>query len=366
MSEATLARAQEPFFTTKGIGKGTGLGLPVNRTELYETVWLIPLTALAPRFGISDVALKNTCRKFNIPVPPRGYWAKLQAGKPAIKIALPPRAAGMDNEVIVGGRNRHWYRQPTNEEILGPLPELSSFPEDIALVRDRVRKIIGKVSVARALTALHPAIQRLIAEDEARRQRRANASFSFSWEAPVFDSPFEQRRLRLLNALFLAVARCGGKPNVGGREAREISITVHQTSVPISLDRPSAGRKGAGAGAAARDQLRLAIRAGFNSDPERASWQDGEGSRLERFIQEIAVEVVTSAEIGYRKNSVFAFEWRDQRKAQLEEDIRNRQLRSNAKCTNTGSDLSRPGSIALLMKRFRCDERWTSALMLMP
>jgi len=27
MSEATLARATEPFFTTKGIGKGTGLGL---------------------------------------------------------------------------------------------------------------------------------------------------------------------------------------------------------------------------------------------------------------------------------------------------------------------------------------------------
>ena len=27
MNEATLARAQEPFFTTKGIGKGTGLGL---------------------------------------------------------------------------------------------------------------------------------------------------------------------------------------------------------------------------------------------------------------------------------------------------------------------------------------------------
>jgi CheY-like chemotaxis protein len=27
MDEATLARAQEPFFTTKGVGKGTGLGL---------------------------------------------------------------------------------------------------------------------------------------------------------------------------------------------------------------------------------------------------------------------------------------------------------------------------------------------------
>lgn len=27
MSQETLARATEPFFTTKGIGKGTGLGL---------------------------------------------------------------------------------------------------------------------------------------------------------------------------------------------------------------------------------------------------------------------------------------------------------------------------------------------------
>ncbi len=29
MDEATLARAMEPFFTTKGVGKGTGLGLPM-------------------------------------------------------------------------------------------------------------------------------------------------------------------------------------------------------------------------------------------------------------------------------------------------------------------------------------------------
>jgi CheY-like chemotaxis protein len=29
MDEQTLARATEPFFTTKGIGKGTGLGLPM-------------------------------------------------------------------------------------------------------------------------------------------------------------------------------------------------------------------------------------------------------------------------------------------------------------------------------------------------
>ena len=29
MDEETLQRATEPFFTTKGVGKGTGLGLPM-------------------------------------------------------------------------------------------------------------------------------------------------------------------------------------------------------------------------------------------------------------------------------------------------------------------------------------------------
>ena len=231
----------------------------------------------------------------------------------------------MDDEVVVGGGNRHWYGQLTNEEILGPLPEPPSFPEDVALVRDRVSKIIGKVSVARALTARHPAIEHLIAEDEARRKKQLNASYAYSWEAPVFDSPFEQRRLRFLNALFLAVARCGGKPEVRGREAREISLTVHQARVALSLDRPPARRRKAAQAAPGPQRLRFAILAGYDRE-ERASWQEGEGDRLERFIQEIAVEVVTSAEISYRESSVNVFEWRVRRKAQLEEDARNREL----------------------------------------
>jgi hypothetical protein len=132
----------------------------------------------------------------------------------------------MDDEVVIGGRNLHWSYRLTDEEILGPLPEPPSFPEDIALVRDRVRKIIGKVGVPKALTAKHPAIARLIAQGDARRQKQLTASHTFSWDKPVFEGPFEQRRLRFLNAVFLAAARCGGKPRVGGREAREVRIVV--------------------------------------------------------------------------------------------------------------------------------------------
>ena len=126
--------------------------------------------------------------------------------------------------------------------------------------------------------------------------------------------------------MFLALAKSGGKPEVRGREAREISVAVHQTQVALALDRPAAGRrKAAQGGPPGSDQLCFAIHAGYDRE-ERASWQDGEGGKLEQFIQEIAVEVVTSAEISYRESRVHQFEWRAKRKAQLEEDARNREL----------------------------------------
>lgn len=199
------------------------------------------------------------------------------------------------------------------------------------MVRDRVRAAIGKVTVARVMTARHPAIARLLAQDDARRQKQATATYAFSWENPIFDSPFEQRRLRFLNALFLAVAKCGRKPELTGREARDISIKVHQTRVPVSLDRPPAGRNSSRGGKqedAGIDRLHFAIRAPYDRDREQLSWQDGEGGRLESLIQDIAIEIVTAAEVNYRERCVRDFEWRVQRKAQLEEEAREQQLQA--------------------------------------
>lgn len=38
---------------------------------------------------LSNVALKKICKRLNIPVPPRGYWAKLKAGGKVKTITLP-------------------------------------------------------------------------------------------------------------------------------------------------------------------------------------------------------------------------------------------------------------------------------------
>ena len=61
-----------------------------SRRELYEQVWSTPMIKLAKQYGLSDRGLAKICKKHNIPCPPRGYWAKLQAGKKVKKIPLPP------------------------------------------------------------------------------------------------------------------------------------------------------------------------------------------------------------------------------------------------------------------------------------
>ncbi|CAN5505302.1 hypothetical protein BH10PSE11_BH10PSE11_13420 [soil metagenome] len=61
----------------------------MTRDHLYAMIWDKPVIHVAKRFGISDVALRKICKKHDIPLPPLGYWAKLQHGKRVIKTPLP-------------------------------------------------------------------------------------------------------------------------------------------------------------------------------------------------------------------------------------------------------------------------------------
>ncbi len=58
-----------------------------EREKLYKEVWKEPMTTLATRYGISDVALRKHCLKMNIPLPKSGHWTKVKLGK---KISIPP------------------------------------------------------------------------------------------------------------------------------------------------------------------------------------------------------------------------------------------------------------------------------------
>jgi hypothetical protein len=65
------------------------MAIELTREQLYERVWSTPVTQLAQEFGLSDVGVAKACRKMKIPVPSRGYWAKIQAGQHPPKTPLP-------------------------------------------------------------------------------------------------------------------------------------------------------------------------------------------------------------------------------------------------------------------------------------
>ena len=59
-----------------------------KRVELYNEVWKDPVSTVAKKYGISDVGLRKHLERYDIPVPPRGYWEKIRAGQKVKKTPL--------------------------------------------------------------------------------------------------------------------------------------------------------------------------------------------------------------------------------------------------------------------------------------
>jgi hypothetical protein len=75
--------------------------LKLTREELYGLVWAKPMTEVARDFQISDRAMAKVCAKKQVPVPPRGYWAKKNAGMIVPKPPLPEFVVKPPKEVKV-------------------------------------------------------------------------------------------------------------------------------------------------------------------------------------------------------------------------------------------------------------------------
>jgi hypothetical protein len=72
------------------VGEGLRVATPsrcYDRETLYNQVWSQPVQVVARSYSVSGVALAKTCRKLQIPVPPRGYWARIRTGQ---KVRRPP------------------------------------------------------------------------------------------------------------------------------------------------------------------------------------------------------------------------------------------------------------------------------------
>lgn len=52
-----------------------------SKEELAKLLWEMPTTEIAKKLNVSDKAVSNWAKRYNLPKPPRGYWAKLRAKK---------------------------------------------------------------------------------------------------------------------------------------------------------------------------------------------------------------------------------------------------------------------------------------------
>src|SRR5262245_9869072 len=64
----------------------------LTREELYDLVWSKRIRDAAESVSMSHTGLYKICRRHLVPMPPRGYWSRLQAGRPMPKIPLAPDA----------------------------------------------------------------------------------------------------------------------------------------------------------------------------------------------------------------------------------------------------------------------------------
>jgi hypothetical protein len=61
------------------------------------------VSEIAARIGISDVGLAKACRRVDIPLPSRGYWARVSSGQPIARDPLPPSPAGLPEVIRITG-----------------------------------------------------------------------------------------------------------------------------------------------------------------------------------------------------------------------------------------------------------------------
>lgn len=188
-----------------------------DREKLYEEIWREPVTTVAKRYGVSDVALHKACKRLNVPMPPRGYWAKVQAGQALEKTPL--HKTDGPKTII-----RH-IAEAVVDASTAEAPERFSFlPEE---ERAKAIQICDAVEVQEKLLKPHLLIKQDKELRVDKRRKEREAELSYGWERPRYGyeywQEFDKKLLCLaipkdefhraycfLNAIFHAIEDLGG------------------------------------------------------------------------------------------------------------------------------------------------------------
>ncbi len=180
-----------------------------NRDELYKEVWAEPVQRVAERYGVSGNAIAKVCRKMNIPVPGRGYWAKKDSGQHVTQKPLPP----MKNVPEL------WKPEPSPKT--PPLPPDPEFDEI-----DR-RMAAGDFDPPATRSKRHPLVERakeILSSSSGESSLRRVRVYGQDTINVRVSKPVRSRALNIFNLLSEVAEKIGGSVHLTTKWSTKVTV----------------------------------------------------------------------------------------------------------------------------------------------
>ncbi len=202
-----------------------------RRDDLFKQVWAEPMRDVARRYGISDVALKKTCRRLRVPVPDAGHWNKLPDRRDPPP-SLPPLPDGESSEITV-----HRYV---------PVPaEVAPLPASVQAIVNRERTPAAAIAVSGTLTSPHPlvaATKRALTKARPDAEGMLHVPHDQTGLDVRVSAPQLDRLMRIMDALVKALAarglqvRVAGSPPTRGHELQAARDQEPSSATRVLVD----------------------------------------------------------------------------------------------------------------------------------
>ena len=200
---------------------------PLNRKMLYDLVWKKPMVDVAKEYGLSDRGLAKLCERNSIPVPPRGYWARKNAGQKVIKpplIVVDPK----EPETVILLKRANTEKESSSKENSEP-----KLPIEIQEAIERESLPLNFVKVPKTLSNPHPIVAKWIEKEE----RELNNYKKYGgWSEPSKITSLERRRRRIISTILKALEIRGFKAELELEYDRSIAIIYERDRIWFSIE----------------------------------------------------------------------------------------------------------------------------------
>lgn len=288
---------------------------------------------LCKEFGLSGRGLGKLCERWKIPVPPRGYWARIAAGAEIARPALPPLPSSVSIRIA-----------PSAER-----PAPTSLPE---------------IPIPERLTAPHPLVRQT---RENRQASRPPTDTSLDLRVSKGSLP---RALRIVDVVIKELERRGHSVVVQGSRqtlavvgGEEIGFYIEERSTRHVLEgseeeqqkpwyRPRFDFTPSG---------KLSLRIDGYSRDIQQGWSDGVRRKVEDVLPEFLDALERSAErekIRRQERLEDERRWAEARRLRLEEERRAKELEEHLTLSRRISEMRQYLSFADSLHETQADGNW--------